>query len=181
MNLKFRIQKQGFHTLWFWIPLFLTPQFIACAGPVWSTGIIGQHRTPNFALYFQMVIIFLFLVSEKDHKITSTLKRISNHCSYKRLTVAMIVSLSLWGNGYHALADLLSGQASAFKNEDLTRTAALESFGQYQDTTIVIPAYFHTPRSVFIYDISSNPKDWKNEAYTSFYDLKVRGISIRIE
>jgi hypothetical protein len=177
--------KMGFNSkkytasIWFWTGIFFIPQFIACAGPVWTTGMIGQHRTPNFALYFQILIVFMFLLFENEHKITTALKQISTFTSFPKLLVGLVISFLLLGNGRTAIEDLLSRDAWEFNQESIARANSLESLSNLQDTMVFIPAYRYKPKSIFIYDITSNSKDWKNEAYTSYYGLKQQNVSIR--
>ncbi|MFT6716547.1 MAG: hypothetical protein ACJA0Q_001191 [Saprospiraceae bacterium] len=166
-------------SMWFWMGLFFAPQFIACAGPVWTTGIIGQHRTPNFALYFQILVIFMFLIFEGKHRITVAFLNLANHLSYLRLSIVMVISLVFSGNGKTAIHDLYSGEAWGFHQENLSREQKLQSFIELRDTTMYLYEHRYKPKSIFIYDITPDPKDWKNEVYTTFYGLKPRHISIR--
>lgn len=177
--LKTNIKSKNYSmSIWYWIALFLVPQFIACAGPVWTTGIIGQHRTPNMALYFQLLVVFMFLLFEEKHIITSILKLLSSYISYPRLLIALAISFLFWGNGKTASNDLLNGEAQGFHDESHKRANKLESFSNLKDSLILMPHLYFRPKSIFIYDLSNNPKDWKNETYTLYYGLKNKGIAI---
>ena len=178
LKLGFNSKKHS-TSIWFWIAMFFLPQFIACAGPVWTTGIIGQHRTPNFALYFQIMVVFLFLTVEKEHKITCYLKQLSTYTSFPKLLLGLFISFLLLGNGRTTIEDLLSGNAWSFHQENITRANSLESFSNLQDTVLLMPRYKHKPKSIFIYDITPNSRDWKNEVYTTYYGLKQKNIAIR--
>jgi hypothetical protein len=178
LKLKLTLKLSSMN-LWLWLGIFMLPQFIACAGPVWTTGIIGQHRTANFALYFQILVIFMFLMVEKSHIITSKLKQLSTYTSLPRLILGLLISLLLFGNGKKACIDLLYGDAKGFYQENLKRAETIKSFTNLSDTTIFLPEYQFKPESIFIYDITTDSKDWKNEAYTTYYGLKQKNIYIK--
>lgn len=177
--LKINVKSKKYSiSIWYWIALFFIPQFIACAGPVWTTGIIGQHRTPNMALYFQIMIAFMFLLFESQHWITVFLRKLSKYTSFQRLLIVLVASLLLWGNGKTASNDLLNGEAEEFYNKSLDRAHQLKAFSCLKDSSIIMSEIYPRPKTIFIYDITSNPKDWKNEVYTTYYGLKNKGIAI---
>jgi hypothetical protein len=178
LKAKFKTKSQS-APLWIWIVIFFLPQIIACAGPVWTTGIIGQHRTPNFALYCQIMVITVFIQQENGHFIVNILKRISAAISYPRLLIALVISLLLIGNGRTASKDLLSGDAHGFHQQNLERSEKLESLAELQDTLIFISEHKYKPASIFIYDVTDDSNDWKNGVYTTYYNLKPRNITIR--
>lgn len=163
---------------WTWLILFITPQFIACAAPVWSTGMIGQHRTPNFALYFQLLVVFAFFLSHTQHFIVKKTTALAQNMHLKTLTICMVIALFFYGNNGSVIKDLLSGDAACFKSENLKRIEALKNLSNVNDSTVFFPNYSCQPASIFIYDITSNPKDWQNEVYTLYFNVKQNGVQI---
>ncbi len=165
--------------LWKWIALFLLPQFIACTAPIWTTGILGQHRTPNLAIYCQMLILILYLVNNSQSLLAAKVASVCSEIGRNKLTIIAIVFLFFWSNGLTVTTDLLSGKAKDFKTENENREAALQSFTKLKDCIINIPQLKNRAESIFIYDITENPKHWKNEGYSMFYGLKNKNIQIK--
>ena len=52
--------------------LLTFPTYIACFGPIWSTGLLGQYRTANLACYFFVPTFTLLVVANKDYLIKKT-------------------------------------------------------------------------------------------------------------
>jgi hypothetical protein len=73
-----------------------------------------------------------------------------------------------------AWSDLLTGNASGYKNQITTR---LKLIVNHQHQQISFPPLKNIPLTLFFSDLDSNASDWKNVAYAKYYDLD----SVRID
>lgn len=162
-----------------WIILFLLPQFIANAGPIWTTGLLGQHRTVNLGIYFQAIVLFSYLMIQKENILIRFIEWMAKNTSFSIIIISTVICIVSYGNSNKVIVDLLSGDAKLFKQENIKRHQLLTSYTDLKDTIIEIPGYKVKPESIYIYDINDDPKDWKNEVYTTFFNLKQQKVWIK--
>lgn len=144
--------------------IIVTPVFLACFAPIWSTGILGQYRTSNLSSYFYVISWSLILISNKD----VILKKIRINTRSSILFGTLIISLLLWKNQYFLFTELASGQISQFDYEMNNRAILLKEC----NGDCFVPRIENQPRTLFVYPLQDDPKHWLNDAYAKYYGLE---------
>lgn len=147
---------------------------IACAAPLWTTGMIGQYRTPNLALFLFIPILVILILSFKIKfpNIILPLKFIKN----KLWIFIFIISLIFWGNARDVQIDLLSGDAAAFHFAQKNRLLKIQTCIEEKKEFCSIPYLDKKPKSIFVYDISDDSDLWFNKCYSKYYRSNVKII-----
>ncbi len=173
-------QKWKEHSLWVknsfylnkWISVLILFSiiFICVFPPYWSTGILGQHRTLNVACFFFIIMWFINL----SVWINATKKTNALNFSSKLLYIVgslLIVSFIISGNGYHAVVDIFSGDAQRYDAQLNERFEKLMNAKRQKNKTILIPTLKNKSKSLFVLDISKDPKYWTNQSYNLYFRL----------
>ena len=160
-----------------WLSLSLLPTSIllCVVPPYWFTGILGQHRTLNVAYFFFLLTWFLNLIVWFD-----SLVKIKNKVKPKQnLVFVVFLAGSLFtGNGYHSFLDIFSGKAQLFKQEMEVRLSMLNDAQIDPPQKLVLKPIKNKPTTLFVTDISKDPKFWTNQGYNQYFRLKSTKIVI---
>jgi len=144
--------------------LSLSIIFISAFLPYWSTGILGQHRTMNVAFFFFIISWFLFLTSFYNSKY---LKWKELNPKIKKILFSILcLTLFFTNNGWDVLTDLSSGNAKYFDEQMNARYEKIK----IMNTDLYLPMIKNPPKTLFVIDLSKNPKHWKNRSYTVFFE-----------
>ena len=143
------------------ISILVLPVIIACFGPIWSTGILGQHRTPNMACFLFFPILFLVIGTNRDILI-KYLKPNQNFIF--PLTVIVLLG---WKNNYFLLEDFVSGDLLSYSNGLAKRVELLQSC---ESKFCQVPVLDNPPNTFKVYQLTPNPENWINKSYQLFYD-----------
>lgn len=166
--IKFDVPQQKLQQLSFLkkpiIMLFILvgPVYLAAFGPIWSTGLIGQYRTENLASYFFVISFTLVVLANRDW--------ILNKVQFKprpQLAAAIFIFfLIAWKNQSVLFYEWINGDLKAFSEEMENRIDLLKS-GKDQD--VYLPEIQHQSKTLFVYPLTDNPADWKNQCYGNYY------------
>jgi len=143
--------------------------FLAIFPAYWSTGIMGQHRTVNMAYFYFIMLWFINLTVWSDVLINT---KIFGNVQIKK--IALIVSILCIGfsnNSFTAWKDLISNDAKNFNKQLNNRYLLLDSMDKHMDKIQTIPVLNIKPKSIFIYDLSNDPKYFPNTCYKTYWDL----------
>ena len=153
--------------------------FLSCALPIWSTGIIGQHRTVNFALFF--VLIFWGNLWLNNNKLTFWVDQLIPRVTSKKILALLAISMPIQTNFITAISDLTSGKALKFSQEQELRHQELRITQKESQSNehLELPFLNTQPKSIFVYDLDTNITHWKNTVYLQYYRLNDRGIKIK--
>lgn len=153
-----------------WVAISLLPiSILLCVvPPYWFTGILGQHRTLNVAYFFFLLTWFLNLIVWFD-----CLESIKNKIKLKqKLTVvAFVVGILFTGNGYYCFLDIFSGKAHLFKQEMDARLSRLKNAQINPPQKLLLKPIKNKPATLFVTDISKDPKFWTNQGYNQYFRL----------
>lgn len=155
-SLKISILKKPIYVLL----LLILPTIIACAGPIWSTGILGQHRTANMACFLFFTFLFLAILSNKEKF------KFIDKWGFKWGFVIMIFAMLFWKNNFFLLEDLTSGELSRFEKKLEERVDILENCNE---EFCNVPALIDQPHTFQVYRLDNNPEHWKNKSYQLYY------------
>ncbi len=156
-----------------WVSLvaLVSVLFISIFPAYWSTGIMGQHRTVNTAYFYFLFLWFINLTIWTNKSLffqkLEVKKSMMNYC----LVISLVLMCGT-GNTFNAWKDLISSQASNFDTELNQRYQRLNSFSKSADEIQTLPKLKSHPVSLFIYDITNDPKYFPNTCYKSYWNLK---------
>lgn len=145
--------------------------FILIFTPVWSLGRSPFSRTVN-VIYFVFLIGWFYNVMILIYYFFRKYKFNTDRLPGYFYTFAMIiVVLFLFkkNNVKNAYADLLRGGAVRYNNELNDR---YEYLSKSVSDSIVVPNLANTPRTIFLSDISSDPKSEFNSKYAHYFNKR---------
>lgn len=148
--------------------------FIAVFPAYWGMGILGQHRTLNFAYFFFCIFWFFNLLVWIKKWATSNLIAQLNHIAvrYKIWIFALLIlSFTLRGNLLTVGKDLLQGKASGYDRELKIRYEKIQQSKNAQGTNCVVDSLKHKPESIFNFDISSDENYWINKGEAAYFGI----------
>lgn len=140
--------------------LLFAPITVACFGPIWSTGLLGQYRTANFASYLFVPSFFVLIFY---------LRKYVQHWRFKNTGVAfvvLLVGLLTWKNSSIVLFELLTGKLS---NQKMTLQKRVELLSSCQLDTCYVPMINEPSRLLIVYPLTPNANHWKNKSYQLYY------------
>ena len=157
-------------------PLFtsltlLVTLFILIFTPVWSLGRAPFNRTVNIVyfvfligwFYNVMILVFYFF-----RKYNFNIGRIPQYF-YTLSMIIVVLFLFKKNNVKNAYADLLRGGAVRYNNELNDR---YEYLSKNDSDSIVVPSLVNTPRTIFLFDISTDPKSEFNSKYAHYFNKR---------
>lgn len=144
--------------------------FLAIFPAYWSTGIMGQHRTVNLAYFYFIILWFINITLWRDSILKLKFIYIFNFKKYALILSIILVSFT--NNSFSAWKDLLSQDAYDFNNQLNSRYLLLDSVDVNSTNIQGLPVLTKKPKSIFIYDVSSNPNYFSNTCYKTYWNLK---------
>lgn len=142
--------------------LMLTiPTFIACFGPIWSTGILGQYRTANLSSYIFIPTLTLIIIANKPY-LNQKLRPV---ISLKYTFLMFVVCLTLWKNQFYLFKELISGEIIEFNQEMNKRYSIIENCN---DIECYVPEIKQS-KTLFVYPLRDNPNHWLNKSYQKYF------------
>lgn len=177
---KSKLIQNGFYlNKWFSLLLLLVSILICVFPSYWFTGILGQHRTLNVGYFVFIVLWFINLStwlkeSHYHHKIVRLIQPYKIH-----LVVLFFIGCFFTDNGFYAIKDIISGQASQFNQQLNARHTVLAKKANIKGTEIILEPISAKPTSLFVSDISTDPNYWMNLGYNNFYRLDSVAIFIQ--
>ena len=148
------------------IPLAVFPAY-------WASGDLGQHRTVSVAYFLFVPLWFTTLTAALAAGWLPAPDRwLADGRTQIGVFVLLILSLGFTHNAYRVAIDLAYGRPANFDREMSARFSGLRSCGKTPDLTCVIPPLSVKPESFSLPDISSDPNDWVNAGYASYFGLR---------
>tara|TARA_Y100000589_G_C27182081_1_gene641217 strand:+ start:1878 stop:3083 length:1206 start_codon:yes stop_codon:yes gene_type:complete len=148
------------------IVIFITltgPIFICCFGPLWSTGLLGQYRTPNLASFLFVISYSLIIISNKDY-LTNKFRYL---VKFKYSFIGLLISICLWKNQFTLFSEFYSGEIIGFNNEMNKRYNLIKECG---DNDCYLPTIKNKSKTLFVYPLVDNPENWQNENYQKYFE-----------
>ena len=160
-----------------WIALFTLfgVLFLAIFPAYWSTGIMGQHRTVNMAYFYFIFLWFINITLWREAILK--IKFLSNFRFKKFALILSIMIVGFTNNSLSVWKDLLSQDVGIFNYQLNSRYLLLDSLDKKNTKVQVLPVLTKKPKSIFIYDISTDPNYFPNTCYKSYWNLTAFIIS----
>ncbi|MBI4647119.1 MAG: hypothetical protein HY738_11150 [Bacteroidia bacterium] len=154
--------------------------FIFVFPPYFCTGILGQHRTLNSALYFFLISWFFNIINwisylKRNHlihkfNIESRLKKV--------LFILFLCGVMFTGNGYTAMTDIIYNKPIIFDKDLNNRYIQIESFKNKNIDICKLPCLTIKPQSLFVLDITEDENHWSNIIYANYFFLGKKRIKL---
>jgi hypothetical protein len=141
------------------------PTYLGAFGPLWSTGLLGQYRTENLASYFFVCSLSIVVIANSIF-LSNKLKFVIKPTI---VSLGLMVFLLIWKNQFFLFKELASGEIFNFEKEMNARIELLEH-SENKDVYL-LPINYQT-RTLFVYPLTDNPNDWKNQCYGNYYRTK---------
>ena len=157
--------------------ILLVILFILIFTPVWSLGRSPFSRTVNI-IYFVFLIgwfynamILIYYFFRKFNFNTGRIPKLF----YTLALIIVVLFLFKKNNVKNAYADLLRGGAVKYNNELNDR---YEYLSKSVLDSLVVPNLVNTPRTIFLSDISSDPKSEFNTKYAHYFNKRYISVII---
>lgn len=120
---KLRLQLNGWATL----ALALFVLFMAAFIPYYATGMLGQHRTINYAFFFVAPLVaYSVLQLAAQYKVSAKLAVLKNNKLKGFLTATAAIACMFTGNGLQIVKDFAQGKFHTYKSEFEQRETAVK-------------------------------------------------------
>ncbi len=142
--------------------------FISVFPPYWATGILGQHRTLNVAYSLFIILWFINLTvcfnfySKELERIGAVQKNV-----HIGILILIICGLGFSRNGYDVITDIFYGKA---RNYEAKMTERYKLLKTTSDTVYFDPIH-DPPKTLFLYEVSTDPTYWVNKCYNVYFEL----------
>ncbi len=151
--------------IWPWLfLLFLL--FTAAFLPYIGTGILGQHRTINFAFFF-FLPLWLWGLLNVAPDVSGWLQSLTKTVPVLLVGVAVFLSILFTGNTVTIINDIRQHKFSAYKSEYLQREKAIIEKG-----SIAIQPLTTVPQSLDITDAKGDNDYWVDKCMGYYYSVK---------
>jgi hypothetical protein len=141
----------------------------------WASGFSFRPGPPGrvanvvclFALLMLMIVAFMFGLQklERHATLSAQLQAIGGW-----ILPLLAVLLFGQGNVRQAYVDLVTGRAATYDRELNARYAALDA-ARPLARSVVSPTLSRIPTTVFFRDIATDPDDWRNRCYATFWGV----------
>lgn len=120
---KLRLQLNGWATL----ALAFFVLFLSAFVPYYATGMLGQHRTINYAFFFAAPLIaYSVLQLAAQYGVSSKLAALKSSKLKSFLTATAVIACMFTGNGLLIIKDFTQGKFPTYKSEFEAREMAVK-------------------------------------------------------
>lgn len=161
-----------------WVVLVLpfTCVFVSMVVTYWPTGLLGQHRTVNMALFYFMPTWF-FALAVWDQEIFRKRKWVFDQVRpvYFRWACVLLCTTFIWkGRDGLVTDDLISGRMARY-DEGMQWRYRMLAFTTGSSEVIELPAV-ELPHSLIFQPLDTSATHWMNRSYAGYFG--VRGVRL---
>jgi hypothetical protein len=156
---------------WLAMTLPLVAVFVAMALPYWGTGILGQHRTVNAALFMFLPLVWLTLLvwdAQVFQRLGRSLVPQNRPLRIVALVIVAFALLFLRQDGA-VTADLWSGTLSHYDAQCTERYAQVQDAIHSGADTLELDLFHDPPRSLKVLDLSADPSHFMNRGLVLYF------------
>lgn len=143
--------------------LLVLPTFIACFGPIWSTGLLGQYRTVNLASFLFVISFTMLVIANKEQLI----QKIKFKALVKYSFIVFTVFFMLWKNNFFLFKEFATGELVQFNEEMNQRYAVIK---KCKESRCLVDEIKSQPNTLFVYPLVDDPKHWLNQSYQLYFE-----------
>ena len=169
-NLKYTIQIQNRKFYFYIIPIILfIVLFISIFPAYWTTGIMGQHRTVNFAFFISIPLMFYWYLIFINVFEAFFIKIKIHINSY--MIIILICSLFFTKNYKGVFMDIYYAKQLKFDQENNKRYEELKYQLNHKKNDVYLKKIKTHPFSIFIYDLDKDPNHLANIGYQRYWKV----------
>ena len=170
-NIKLFIDNYRTTRNLFMIPtLIFVILFISIFPAYWTTGIMGQHRTVNFAFFICIPLLFfwfLLIINRFESFFITLFNKIKIF-----IVFGFIFSISLTRNLQGVFEDFSNDKHLKFNQQNHLRYTSLNNQMNQKKKDVYLKKLKTHPFSISIYDLSLDPNHLSNIGYQRYWKLK---------
>lgn len=167
-NVKLEKSKNNFFLIPFIIFLIL---FFSIFPAYWTTGIMGQHRTVNYAFFFCVPLLcywYILFFYRYDLFFQKIFFRIKNY-----YVLIFLISISFSKNFHGVITDIYYSKQTHFDLENNKRYSNLNLYHQSNKKKDIYLKRLNThPFSISVYDLSEDPNNLANIGYQRYWKIQ---------
>lgn len=155
-----------------WVLLFTAMAVLpAFAIPYWSTGMLGQHRTANAALFVFLPLIWLAMLGWQARGGLELRSSVASYWEQRPgwLVTALVLCLVLLRNDGAVTSDLLSGRAARYDLQVHDRYAQVLRAARAGQDTLRVPLVADPPRALDLLELREDPRHWMNTSMALYF------------
>ncbi len=150
--------------------------FVSMLLPYWSTGILGQYRTVNAALFFFIPAWLLALAVWEVQVFRARWPLTVPGGSLVNFGLTVAVLLFVFGNDRYVTADLLSGRMERYDAAVMDRVGLIRTAVTTGVREVLLPPFHEEPRCLKIVQPGTDPDNWINHSMAQYFggnDLRI--------
>jgi hypothetical protein len=143
--------------------------FVSIFPAYWTTGIMGQHRTVNFAFFICIPFLFYYyflLIRKYESLFRKVFSRIN-----KFSILFLLVSIFSTKNFIGVISDIYFEKQIKFDVENNARYIEIEKQLRDKKKDVYLTKLKTHPSSIFIYDLENDPNHLVNLGYQRYWKI----------
>ena len=170
-SLKYLIQFQNRKFYLFIIPIILfILLYISIFPAYWTTGIMGQHRTVNFAFFISIPLMFYWYLIFINFFEAFFIK-IKIRLNSFLIIILLLSCLFLTKNFKGVFMDICYAKQLKFDQENNERYQVIEYQLNHKKKDVYLKKIKTHPFSIFIYDLDKDPNHLANIGYQRYWKV----------
>lgn len=156
--------------------------FISMVLPTWSTGMLGQYRTVNAALFFFLPFWFLAVAVWDVQVLSVRSPWVLTRPRPALVLVAVGLMCFALGRDADVTTDLLTGRSKRYFGAMKERYLRIQDAVAHGDTEVHLDPIADPPRSLSILPLSADPSHWMNRSVARYFgdeDLRIVAGPVR--
>lgn len=144
--------------------------FLSIFPAYWTTGIMGQHRSVNFALFFVLPLLYfwyIIMIYKLDSKLRF-IKKLKPSYFY----IVFVVLIFFNRNLKNVYLDIFQLKHKFFNIENYNRYQSINKQLSSKKKDVYLRKIDIHPSSIFIYDLTSDPNSIANIGYKRYWNVK---------
>jgi hypothetical protein len=156
---------------WLALALPITAVFVAMALPYWATGILGQHRTANLALFVFLPLSWWALVvwDVQVFRPRGWAVPLSTHRHRPLLLALLALSLLFTGQDGRVTSDLVSGRAARYDAQCMHRYDQVRQAIRSGASELELEPLNDPPKALSVLDLYADPQHWMNTSLALYF------------
>ena len=156
---------------WLVLALPVLAVFFAMALPYWGTGMLGQHRTVNAALFLFLPFVWFALLVWDAQVLQRSGRRlvVQNRIVHRTALVIAAFALLFLRQDGAVTADLWSGTLKDYDAQCTSRYAQVQEAIRSGADTLELDRLHNAPRSLQVLDITADPDHFMNRGLVLYF------------
>ena len=154
--------------------------FVAMVVTYWPTGLLGQYRTVNVALFY-FIPTWCFAVLVWDVQVFRTARRRLPELDQRTFQLSFlllcVITFFFLGRDLRVTSDLFTGRAKKYDQAVTEGYRLIIRAVQYEMDQLVLPSV-ETPKSLHILPLDASPDHWTNRSLANYFGDAALNITV---